>query len=329
MRGYAMRRLLFAVPTFLVVTAIVFLAIRFIPGSTVDLMVAEMSEVGTSDNIDREAIESALGLDMPIHIQYGRWLGILPQEEGSFSGLLQGDLGDSLWSGSTVISEIIPRIPVSLELGLFGLLIGLTLALPIGVYSAIRQDTIGDYIARTIAILFISLPTFWVGTMVIIYPSVWWGVSPSMELISFFDDPVGNLAQFALPAFILGMYMSGSTMRMTRTMMLEVLRQDYTRTAWSKGLTERRVILAHTLKNALIPVVTLVGIMVPLLVGGTVVLEQIFSLPGMGRVLIGALTLRDYPIISGLNVILASVVLMVNLVVDLTYAYLDPRIKYE
>ena len=328
MRAYTIRRVLLIFPTLFVVTLIVFFSVRIIPGSTIDLMVAEMSGA-TGEPIDRAALEEALGLDVSIHVQYGRWLGLWPLEDGSFHGILQGHLGISLWKNSLVLSEIKPKLPVSIEFGALGLTIGLIVALPIGIFSAIRQDTGSDYVGRTISILFISMPTFWVGTMVVIYPSIWWGWSPPIELIKFRDDPLGNLAQFAVPAFILGMYTSGSLMRMTRTMMLEVLRQDYIRTAWSKGLTEGTVIGRHAVKNALIPVITLLGIMVPVLVGGTVILETIFSLPGMGRLLIDCLNRRDYTILSGLNIIIASFVLLINLLVDLTYAHLDPRVQYK
>jgi peptide/nickel transport system permease protein len=205
----------------------------------------------------------------------------------------------------------------------------LIIALPIGTYSAIRQDTGGDYVGRSIAILCISLPGFWLGTMVIVFPSVWWNWTPSMEYIPFLSDPGTNLVQFIIPAVIMGMVMSGNTMRMTRTMMLEVLRQDYIRTAWSKGLAERVVVTRHALKNALIPVVTIVGLQVPILIGGTAIMEQIFVLPGVGRYLVEALGRRDYPILSGINLIMASFVLVVNLVVDVIYAYLDPRIQYR
>ena len=328
MRDYLIRRLLLMIPTLFFVTLIIFVSIRFIPGSTIDIMAAEMSGA-SGEEIDQDALKRALGLDVPVHVQYVRWLGLWPGKEGTFNGIFQGNLGTSLWKKTSVLSLIKPRLPVSFELGAIGLLIGLLLALPIGIYSAMRQDTWGDYVGRTASILFISLPTFWVGTMVITYPSIWWGFAPSMALIAFSDDPMGNLAQFISPAFILGMYASGSMMRMTRTMMLEVLRQDYIRTAWSKGLTEGTVIVRHAVKNALIPVVTLLGIMVPILVGGTVVMETIFSLPGMGLLMIESLSRRDYIILSGLNLVIAVFVLFVNLIVDLTYTYLDPRVKYK
>ncbi len=253
----------------------------------------------------------------------------MPQKTGEVKGVLEGDLGNSLWSGRSITSEMGAKIPVSFELGLIALVTSLIVALPIGIYSAIRQDTWGDYAGRTFAILAISLPGFWIATMVIVYPSIWWGWSPSMEYIPFFKDPIGNLIQFVIPGVIMGMTMSGATMRMTRTMMLEVLRQDYIRTAWSKGLAERTVILRHALKNALIPVVTMVGMQLPILIGGAVITEQIFALPGIGRYLVDAINRRDYPIISGINLVIATMVLFVNLAIDLTYAWLDPRVQYR
>jgi len=207
--------------------------------------------------------------------------------------------------------------------------VALIIAFPIGIYSAIRQDTWGDYIGRTFAILCIAVPGFWLGTLIIVFPSIWWGWSPSISLIRFPEDPMGNLVQFIVPAIVLGMALSGVTMRMTRTMMLEVLRQDYIRTAWSKGLKERVVVIRHALKNALIPVVTLVGLQLPILVGGTVIIEQIFSLPGMGRLIVEATFDRDYPMITGVMLFFAIAVMLINLFVDLTYAYFDPRVHYR
>jgi len=305
----------------LIVSLILFFSFRFIPGDVIDLMVFEIGTSGVAGQSEAttEYLRQQLGLDVPVHIQYWRWL----------LGITKADLGNSLWSGQPVADEISARIPISLELGIIALITGLLVALPVGIYSAMRQDTMGDYFGRSIAILMICLPTFWVGTMVIVYPSVWWQWAPSLEYIPFFENPFGNLVQFILPGAILGMYLSGTTMRMTRTMMLEVLRQDYVRTAWSKGLRERIVVLRHALKNALIPVTTVVGLLIPVLIGGTIILEEIFALPGMGRLLIQALNKRDYTIVSGINILLAVVVLVTNLVVDLTYAYLDPRIRYK
>lgn len=330
MRAYVIRRLLLIVPTLVLVTILVFMTVRFIPGSVIDLMVAEMSmEASLGQQISESYIKQSLGLDQPIHVQYFRWLGVMPQKDGQVKGVLEGDLGNSLWSGRSITSEMGAKIPVSFELGLIALITSLIVALPIGIYSAIRQDTWGDYAGRTFAILAISLPGFWIATMVIVYPSIWWGWSPSMEYIPFFKDPVGNLVQFIIPGVIMGMTMSGATMRMTRTMMLEVLRQDYIRTAWSKGLAERTVILRHAMKNAMIPVITMVGMQLPILIGGAVITEQIFALPGIGRYLVDAINRRDYPIISGINLVIATMVLFVNLAIDLTYAWLDPRVQYR
>jgi len=330
MRTYIIRRLLLMIPTVFLVTVIIFLIIRMIPGSIVDAMVALQMQggAGVMGVADRAAIEHRLGMDVPILTQYGRWIGVLPGVDGSISGLLQGDLGDSLWKGTPVLDEIVTRWPITLELGFLGLIVAQLIALPIGIYSALRQDTWGDYIARSFAILCIAVPGFWLGTMIIVFPSIWWGYMPSIMLIRFTADPIGNLQMFIIPAIVLGMAMAGVTMRMTRTMMLEVLKQDYIRTAWSKGLRERVVVMRHALKNALIPVITIIGWQVPILMGGTVIIEQIFCLPGMGRLLIDAIMMRDYTIVSGVVLLFTVGMVLINLAVDLTYALLDPRIRY-
>ena len=317
MRTYVIRRFLLVVPTLFLVTIIVFLIVRSIPGDVIDVMMSEMSELGAS--LDRERIMQMLGLDLPVHVQYGRWIG----------GVLQGDLGVSLRGDVPITPKILARLPVTFELGVLAVIIGLLISLPIGIYSAIRQNTVGDYAGRGIAVTFISVPTFWTATMVMIYPALWWGWAPSVRLIPFTEDPLGNLGMFLIPAAILGMVLSGTTMRMTRTMALEVLRQDYIRTAWSKGLEEKIVVMRHVLKNALIPVVTLVGFQLPILIGGSVILEQIFVLPGVGTLLLDAIQKRDYPIVSGINLFIATAVVLTNLLIDLTYGYLDPRVRYR
>ena len=218
---------------------------------------------------------------------------------------------------------------MTVELGLMAIIIGQLIALPIGIYSALRQDTWGDYIGRSLAILAISIPGFWLATKVIVIPSIWWGYMPSIYIIPFTEDPIGNLKMFIVPALLLGMSMSGATMRMTRTMMLEVLRQDYIRTAWAKGLRERVVTLRHALKNALIPVVTIVGLQVPIIIGGSVIIEQIFNLPGMGRLIVDAVIERDEPVVGGMILLFSVGLVLINLMVDLTYAYLDPRVHYK
>ncbi len=314
MRAYLIRRLLLVIPTLFLVTIFVFLLVRFIPGNVIDLMLADNP---TGSELTREELLHSLGLDLPIHIQYAKWI----------TNVVRGDLGESLWTNRSITADIISRLPISMELGAFAILTALLIAIPIGVYSAMRQDTWGDYAGRTVAILCISLPAFWVGTMVIVYASVWLNWSPAVGYIPITKDVLGNLLQFVIPGFIMGMVMSGSTMRMTRTMMLEVLKQDYIRTAWSKGLGERTVIIRHAMKNALMPVVTIVGMMLPVLIGGSVILEQIFALPGIGRFLIDALNRRDYPVISGINLVMATFVLAMNIIVDVSYGYLDPRVK--
>jgi peptide/nickel transport system permease protein len=243
--------------------------------------------------------------------------------------LLHGDLGESIFLGGSVRDHIFQRLPVTLEIGILAILIALLISFPIAIYSAIRQDTIGDYVARSIAILLISVPSFWVGIMVVVFPSIWWGWSPPIINISLWDDPIGNLKMYILPAAILGMAINGVNMRLTRTMMLEVVREDYIRTAYAKGLTERIVVLRHALKNALIPVITVIGLNVPVVVGGSVIIEQIFALPGMGRLAIEAAFLRDYPVIVGVTLVFSLFVLVIILLTDLSYAFLDPRIRYS
>jgi len=328
MRAYIIKRLLLMIPTVFVVSIIVFFAVRFIPGSVVDLMLAGQMGYGYTEE-DKAAGEEALGVNVSVLTQYGRWIGVVPREDGGFSGVLQGNLGDSLWKRTPVIHEVAITFPVTLELGLMALIVTQLIALPVGVFSALRQDTWGDYIARSFAITCTAVPGFWLGTMVIVFPSIWWGYMPPIMLIPFFEDPLGNLQMFIIPAIVLGMSMGGMTMRMTRTMMLEVLRQDYIRTAWAKGLRERAVIIRHALKNALAPVITIVGLQIPWLIGGAVIIEQIFGLPGTGRLIIQATTQRDYTVVSGVLLFFGLGLVLINLLVDLTYAYLDPRVQYK
>ena len=328
MSVYIIRRLLLMIPTVFLISLIIFFMIRLVPGSVIDIMIADQVE-SSGMVVDRSVLERELGLDVPVYVQYGRWLGVVPRADGKISGLLQGDLGTSLWSRNPVMDDIVARWPVTLELGLLALIIAQLIALPPGIISALRQDTWSDYAARSFAIACIAVPDFWVGTMIIVFPSIWWGYMPPLKYVSFAHDPIGNLQMMLIPAIVLGMSLSGLTMRMTRTMILEVLRQDYVRTAWAKGLREVVVITRHVLKNALIPVVTIVGLRLAVLVGGTVIIEQIFVLPGMGRLLIQAITQRDYPMVSAIMLFFAMVMVVANLLVDLTYGFLDPRIHYK
>jgi len=330
MRAYTIRRLFLIIPTILIITMLVFLLVRFVPGDVIDMMLAQMSEQsGMGAELTADYLRSAMGLDVPIPLQYGRWMGFLPSDAGEFKGIFQGYLGESLWRNKPVLTELIERLPVSVELGLISMITGWVLAMPIGIYAALRQDTALDYSLRTFAIVMMSIPGFWLATMVIVYPSIWWNWTPSLEYIPFLKNPGGNLLQFLLPGFLMGTQMSGGLQRMIRTMVLEVMRQDYIRTAWSKGLGERTIIVRHALKNALMPVITIAGMMLPGLIAGSVIIEQIFCLPGVGRLTFEALTQRDYPIISGINMVMASTVLIMNLVTDLTYAWMDPRVQYR
>ena len=316
MRGYVIRRLLALLPTLLLASIIVFVTVRLIPGDVIDLMLSQ-NDV-SADRRSREQLIAVLGLDVPMWQQYGRWVAAI---------VLHGDLGKSLWQGTPVTGLLLARLPVTFELGAIALLVGLLIALPIGIYSAVRQDTGGDYAARSFSILLLAVPSFWLGTMVVVFPSIWWGWSPPIEYEAFAESPLTNLKQMLLPGAVLGAALSAITMRLTRTMMLEVLRQDYIRTAWAKGLSERLVILRHALRNAMIPVVTLIGLQAPLLIGGAVIIEQIFVIPGMGLLLLDAVQQRDYPVITGVFLMVGVAVMLINLLVDLSYGLLDPKVR--
>lgn len=319
MINYLIRRTVLLIPTLFFVTIIVFLLVHWVPGSAVDVIEATLSQGGTV-NIDRQAIMHMLGLDVPIHIQYIKWL----------SGIVvHGDFGNSIIQGRPVLQMVMERMSVTLELGILSLLVANVVALPLGVYMAARQDKMIDYILRVCAVILIAVPGFWIATLVMVYPVNWWGWSPSMVLIPFSKDPLGNLGMFLLPAVINGTMMAGMSIRLVRTMTLEVMRQDYVRTAWSKGLSERTVIVRHAVKNAFIPVVTMLGGSLATLVGGVVIMEQIFNIPGMGLLMLQSLNQRDYPVISAVVVLTSIVVLLGNLLVDLSYNWLDPRVRYD
>ena len=300
-------------PTMVLVTLLVFSIIRLLPGDIVTLMLSEQGYAA-----DKAKLEQMLGLDQPFYRQYLTYIG----------RVLQGDLGVSFWTKEPVLEEIMRRLPVSLELAVLAMLVGLVLALPAGIFSAIRQDTWLDYLVRSGAIGGLSIPGFWMATVVIVAASIWWQWVPPMRYTPFTRDPVKNLSQLLLPALILGLALSASVMRMTRSMVLEVLREDYVRTAWAKGLSETVVVTRHVLKNAMIPVVTVLGLQLSTLIGGTVIMETIFVLPGMGKFLLDAITWRDYPVIQGINLFLATGIIGLNLVIDVVYGFLDPRIRF-
>jgi peptide/nickel transport system permease protein len=312
MTTYIIRRLLLAVPTLAVIMLAVFSIIRLLPGDIVRLMVAEQNYA-----VDEHALREKLGLNDSLPVQFGKWVG----------NVLTGDLGQSLWTRRSITTELRHRFPVTVELGVYSVLIGLIVALPIGIISAIRQDSWLDYVCRSFAIGMISIPGFWLATLLLTFPLIWWGWAPPLTYVSWTDDPVQHLYYFFWPALLLGLGLSGTTMRLTRNQMLEVLRQDYVRTAHAKGLRERSVIIGHALKNALIPVVTVVGLQVGFVVSGTVIFESIFSIPGVGRFYFEAITYRDYPTIQATALIIAVTIVLANLVVDVTYGVIDPRIR--
>jgi peptide/nickel transport system permease protein len=313
LRRYIAKRLLTAVPSLLIATLIVFTLPRLIPGDVVELMLAERAY-----RQDVEMLRAHLGLDRPVPVQYVEWLG----------RVVRGDLGESLWTRRPVLHEIGQRLPLTLELAVLALGLALLIAIPVGILAAARQDSAADVVARSAAVLGLSVPGFWLATLLIVLPAIWWGWRPAGEPIDFRADPLGHLRQMLLPAAVLGVAASAALMRLTRGMLLEVLRQDYVRTAWAKGLGETVIVLKHGLRNAVIPVVTLLGTQLPQIIGGTVVIETVFGLPGMSRFLFDAINQRDYPVIQGVNLVVVTTVVAINLVVDALYAVLDPRIRY-
>ncbi len=317
MQRYLLRRLLLMIPTLLGVTFVVFVMIRSVPGDVVSLVAGDY---GAADPAAKAAILKEYQLDDNVVKQYVRWLG----------DLARFDLGKSIISDRTVGSELKARLPRTFELGVMAMFFSLLIAVPIGIISAVRQDTLLDYAGRSFAISLLAAPGFWIGIMLITLAGRYftWGVPPK-TYVEITDNPLGNIRMMIVPALILGGGLSGSVMRFTRSTMLETLRQDYIRTAWSKGLRERSVVIRHALRNALIPVVTVVGLQLPILVGGTVIIESVYSIPGMGRYYITAVNTHDYPVIQAINILVAAIVVFTNLGVDMLYSVLDPRIRYS
>jgi peptide/nickel transport system permease protein len=314
MRQYILRRCLYMIPTLFVVTVVVFLMLRFLPGDVVHQMLEGYAYAPTVEALRRE-----LGLDKPLLVQYGTWL----------ADIFRGDLGHSLWTKQPLLQEFARRFPVTLELAILTLLVSVVLGVGIGVLSAVRQDSWADYSGRVFAILMLAIPHFWLAVLVVVLPSIYLQWTPVWTYVPFTQDPLENLKIMSIPALVFGLTRAGPIMRIMRSAMLEVMRQDYIRTAWSKGLAEQVIITRHALKNALIPVVSIIGIQMPFLIGGSVIIESIFRLPGVGQFFFEALIRRDYPTVQGINLILATFVVLLNLVVDISYAYLDPRIRYR
>jgi peptide/nickel transport system permease protein len=313
MRNYVLRRLVVAVPSLLIASLIVFTLPRLIPGDVVQMMLQEKAY-----GKDLEDLRAKLGLNRPIPVQYVDWLG----------AVARGNLGESLWTRQPVLAEMARRLPVTALLGVMALGVAILIGIPVGIVSAVRPDGIVDFLARSAAILGLSVPAFVTAILVTLLPAIWWGWTPRGRFVEFSSGPAAYLLQFLLPAIILGIASAAGIMRLTRGMLLEVLRQDYVRTAWAKGLRERIVVLKHGLKNALIPVMTVLGLQVAAIAGGAVIIEWIFGIPGMGQFLVDAIVQRDYPVIQGINLVIVTIVVVTNLTVDLVYAVLDPRIRY-
>jgi peptide/nickel transport system permease protein len=308
------------VPQLVGVSILVFALVRIIPGDVAVLMVsggqASGAPSGSEDTI--QAIRRSLDLDQPLPVQYGLWLG----------KVVRGDLGTSYWTRRPIVEEIGRALPVTLELAVLSLAISIAIALPLGIISAVRQDTAADYAGRLFSIGALSLPDFWIATMLILFPLLWFGWIPPIKYTPLLTDPAANLRQIIFPAVALGVHNAGPIMRIVRSSMLEVLRQDYVRTAWAKGLREAVIMRRHALKNAAIPVLSLIGVRLGRLLGGTVVMEQIFVVPGIGLLVLGAISERDYPMLQILLILFAAIFLVINLLTDVLYAWLDPRIHY-
>ncbi len=309
---YVLRRITQMVPTLLGLTLAVFLVMRVIPG---DAAVAMLEESPTAEQ--KEAIRKDLGLDKSLPEQYLTWIG----------GVARGDMGTSFWTNDAVTKEIARAAPVTIELALLASLAAISVGLPVGILSAVKQNTIWDYAGRSISILALSIPNFWLGTLAIILPAIYWGWVPPSTYRPIWEAPLHNLSQFWMPMLVAGLSASGALTRMTRSAMLEVLREDYIRTAKAKGLSPTRVVRTHALKNAMIPVVTMFGTLLAGMLTGSVITESIFNLPGFGRLTINAISQRDYPLIQSTVLVFGAVYVLINLIVDLSYALLNPRIR--
>jgi peptide/nickel transport system permease protein len=314
MTSYVVRRLLLMLPVLWGVGTFVFVLVRLLPGDAITTLLEDSQNVS-----DVSAMRRELGLDEPLPIQYLHWM----------ANAVRFDFGDSLLSRRPVLSELRRTLPVSAELAVLAVVITVIVAVPGGALAAAKQDSVWDYLARMFAVAFLATPSFWLATMVLVLPAYWWGWVPPLQYRPLLDDPGANLQQFLLPGLILGISSAAVSLRMMRSQMLEVLRQDYIRTAWAKGLVRRRVMLRHALRNALIPVITLFGNEFGRLLGGTVIIETIFGLPGVGRLTSEAIFKRDYPQVEANVLFFAVVFVFLNLLIDLFYSVIDPRVSYR
>lgn len=316
MVGYIVRRVVSAIPTLLGVSIGIFLMVRLLPGDIIDILFG--GDLSASEEVKAQAREQ-LGLNGSYPEQYWRWM----------SGVVQGDFGFSLRNTEPVSNVVLDALPVTLELCVLGLLIAVLVGVPLGVISAVRRDRAHDYAARVGGLIGLSIPSFWLATLLLLFTSRAFGWVPPLNYISPFDDPIGNLSQFILPSISISVFTMAIVMRMVRATMLEVLGQDYVRTARAKGVDRRTVVSKHALRNALIPVVTIVGFEIGVLIGGAAIIETIFGLPGIGYTLLQAIFGRDYPVIQAMTLLIAVTFIFANLLVDILYGILDPRITQE
>jgi peptide/nickel transport system permease protein len=317
MPTYIVRRILLMIPTLLGAVTLIFLLMRLLPGDVALYILGS----GESSDVNKQALQQIrqeLGLDQPLIVQYGRWLW----------GAVRLDFGNSYWTRQPVMEELKRRYPITVNLALMSLLLGTLIAIPVGVLSAVRQDTLADYAARVFVIAGLSLPNFWLAILIILGLVYYFQWLPPLNYAPFWVDPWLNFKQLVFPALVTGYRLSAIGARMTRSSILEVLRDDYVRTARAKGLGELVVVLKHALRNALLPVITIIGLELLTLLGGLVVIETVFTIPGIGRYLVDAITHRDYPSIQALVFMIAVLVVTVNLLVDIIYGFLDPRIRY-
>jgi peptide/nickel transport system permease protein len=317
MRTYLAKRVLLIVPTLLGVASLVFVIMRVIPGDVALLILG-----GDSGQIDRAqlaAMHHRLGLDQPVMVQFGTWLW----------AVLHFDFGVSLWTGRPVVEELLVRLPLSLELAILATIVAVMLAIPFGMLAAVRQDSWVDYVIRVVSIGGLAIPSFWAGILVILFLVLYFGWGPPLEFTPPWVDPWANFQQMVWPVLTVGYRYAAVTTRMTRSTLLEVMREDYIRTAWAKGLRERVIVVRHALKNAMLPVITLIGTEFAFLIGGLVVTETVFTLNGVGRFVVDAVAHRDYPVVQALVFVIAFGFVIVNLLIDLTYAWFDPRIRYR
>jgi peptide/nickel transport system permease protein len=316
MQRYILRRLLLAVPVMVLVALFAFGVMRLVPGDALMLMLAETGNI-SAEKVQQ--IRAEMGLDRPFIPQFLSWLG----------GVVRGDFGTSIWTGQPALTEIARSLPLTLEMAAMASVISLLVGLPVGIISAARRNRPIDYVGRLVASVGLSVPEFALGILLILSLSLWVGWLPPPAYIPLWQNPVANLKQLILPALVLGFALAAAGMRMTRSAMLEVLRDDYIRTARAKGLSERTVVLKHALKNAFIPVITIVGIQLRRLLGSTVVVETVFSLPGLGRLTIDAMLNRDFVQLQSNLLIMALLVVLINLAVDVSYAWFNPRIRFQ